>query len=71
MARLTVTRCICHDRSFEELKSYARQRDISRVEELQDRKLCSCSCRMCKPYVERMLETGQTEFKPGEVYGRN
>jgi len=68
MPRYTVTKCICHDRSFEEIKIFARDQGIHSLEELQELRYCSCSCKMCAPYVELVLETGDTEFKPGAYY---
>lgn len=71
MSRFQVTKCICHDKPFEQIKDYAREHDISSLEELQEIRYCSCSCRLCAPYVEVMLETGQTEFEPGAFYKRS
>ena len=71
MVRNKVTKCVCHHRTFEELKAYAEEHNLTTVEELQDRDMCSCGCQMCKPYVELMLETGETEFAPGAYYKRN
>lgn len=68
MARNKVTKCICHKRSFEEVKAYAADQDLNTVEELQDHDFCSNSCGLCAPYVEVTLETGQTEFTPGEPF---
>jgi NAD(P)H-nitrite reductase large subunit len=68
MAQNKVTKCICHDRSFDEVKAYAESQKISRVDDLQDHDYCSNSCGLCTPYVEVLLETGQTEFFPGEPY---
>lgn len=66
-----VTKCICHKNSFAMLKEYAEKHDINSVEILQENNMCSRGCRMCKPYVEVMLKTGQTEFQPGEPYRRS
>lgn len=63
-----VVKCICHDRTFEDVKSYAEEHNITSVDELQDQDVCSNSCGLCAPYVEVMLENGQTEFIPGEPY---
>ena len=71
MSTLKVLKCICHDRTFEEVKAYADEHDLSSLAELQDRDYCSNSCGMCAPYVEITLETGQTEFIPGEPYRKN
>lgn len=68
MGRNKVTRCICHKRSFEEIKIYATEHDLSSVDDLQNHNYCSNSCGLCAPYVEVTLETGQTEFTPGEPY---
>lgn len=68
MSGYRVTKCICHRRTFEEIKEYANDHSIYSVEELQSDKFCSCSCKMCVPYVEQVLKTGETEFKPGAFY---
>jgi len=68
MSAPKVLKCICHDHTFEEIKAYADVNDLSSLEELQDRDYCSNNCGMCAPYVEITLETGQTEFAPGEPY---
>lgn len=65
-----VTRCVCHDRTFDEIKTYARKNNISSVKELQARKICSCGCQMCAPYVALVLKTGETFFEPGAPYRR-
>lgn len=68
MSYRNVTKCICHSRTFEEIKEYARENDITSVEELKRIKYCSSSCGLCSPYVELVLETGETEFRPGAYY---
>lgn len=68
MARNKVTRCICHKHSFEEVKRYASEHQLTSVDQLQEHDFCSNSCGLCAPYVEVLLETGQTEFRPGEPY---
>ncbi len=68
MSRYNVKKCICHNKSFKAIKEYAQENGLETVEELQERRFCSNSCRMCVPYVELVLETGKTSFKPGEYY---
>lgn len=68
MAQNEVVKCICHNRTFEEVKAYAEKKDLHSVEELQEHNFCSNSCQMCAPYVEVMLKTGQTSFYPGEPF---
>ena len=66
MSKLLVTHCICHARSFDEIKGFVDEQGIVSVEELQAAGVCSTNCKMCKPYVEMLLETGRTAFEPGE-----
>jgi NAD(P)H-nitrite reductase large subunit len=68
MAPNNVSECICHNREFIEIKQYANQNNVTSLDELQDQNYCSNSCRLCAPYVEIVLETGQTEFVPGEPF---
>jgi len=64
----TVTMCVCHNKSFEELKAYAIRYNLLEVEELIERKLCCRGCGMCYPYICKMIRTGETAFAPGDVY---
>lgn len=68
MSKNKVTKCICHNRTFEEVKAYAAEQSLTSVDELQTHDFCSNSCGLCSPYVEVVLETGQTEFTPGEPF---
>ena len=68
MSRYLVNRCICHSRTFTEIKNHANENDFTRVKELQADNFCSCGCGLCIPYIERMFETGETEFEPGAYY---
>ncbi len=68
MSQYSIDRCICHSRSFEEIREYADRHDIVSLEALQEEEYCSCGCGLCEPYVEKLLETGRTEFEPGEFY---
>ncbi|MGM0588541.1 MAG: hypothetical protein ACQETE_09020 [Bacteroidota bacterium] len=65
MSGYKVTRCICHQRSFETLKEMAEEQDIQSVEEFQQQRLCGCGCGLCVPYIRLMLQTGVIEFDPG------
>tara|TARA_R110000868_G_scaffold304437_14_gene565192 strand:+ start:36442 stop:36663 length:222 start_codon:yes stop_codon:yes gene_type:complete len=65
MSNLLVNRCICHNKTFTEIKEYAEQEEITEVSELQAMDFCSNNCRMCEPYLELMFETGETAFEPG------
>lgn len=65
MSHLLVNRCICHNKTFTEIKEYAEGKEMTKVSELQAEDYCSNSCRMCEPYLELMFETGETAFEPG------
>jgi len=71
MDSYTVSSCLCHSCSFEKIKQVAADRDIETVEQLQEEDICGTSCGMCIPYVEMVLENGQTAFKPGEYYRKS
>lgn len=34
------------------------------VGDLQENYVCCLHCELCKPYIEEMFVTGETEFKP-------
>ena len=68
MSGYTVQKCICHDRTFEEIKDYSESNGYEELEELQADHYCSCSCGFCVPYIELMFKTGETEFRPGAHY---
>lgn len=68
MASNQITKCICHDRNFKEIKEYARENNISSLQELRRRNYCSNGCRLCGPYIEKMLKTGQVTFTAGNRY---
>lgn len=62
MARLQIDRCLCFGRTFAELADVAAVTDAATVAELQEHALFGRKCRLCHPYVRRMLRTGQTVF---------
>jgi len=66
---ICVDRCVCFGRPFDELYAIAcRVRDASPTQtmptlpELQEETAFGLACRICNPYVRRMLETGETSF---------
>ena len=60
--KLCVDRCVCFDRPFAELLTIARATGANTVEDLQEETEFGLACRICNPYVRRMLRTGQTTF---------
>lgn len=63
MSWYRIDRCICHKRTFEEIKTFAEDQSFTTIEQLQVVKYCNCNCELCVPYVKKVLETGKTEFK--------
>ena len=52
-----VSACICGEISFAELKE-AGVTTLEGAEQFG----CGITCRLCVPYLLRMIETGETEF---------
>lgn len=65
-----INRCICHSRSFEEVKAVALEEGYTTVEELQEDDICACGCGLCIPYVEMVLKSGETEFEYRDFYDK-
>lgn len=59
-----VNRCICSNITFREIKKIAEQNDYRSVSELREAGVCALHCKLCEPYVEKVLETGEVEFEP-------
>lgn len=54
-----VTRCVCREVTFAELK----QAGVASMREIAERFGCGTACGHCKPYLARLLATGETEFE--------
>lgn len=61
---MSVSRCICHQITFKEIKSLADNQEIDTFEELQFLKISSTKCKLCEPYIREMFKTGKTSFAP-------
>lgn len=59
---MRIDRCICFQMKFSELKRVAERTGASTIEELQRAAEFGLRCRLCHPYVQRMLRTGETVF---------
>lgn len=70
MSSFKVTKCVCSDITFEKVKEIASVEGYSTIEELQTHDISCTSCGLCEPYLEITLETGQTEFEPGEYLNK-
>jgi NAD(P)H-nitrite reductase large subunit len=54
-----VRQCVCFEKTFQELK----EAGVLTLSEVIERFGCTTGCGLCKPYILRMLETGETEFE--------
>ncbi|HEY7502778.1 MAG TPA: (2Fe-2S)-binding protein [Gemmatimonadales bacterium] len=61
MPGVSVTKCLCRDVSFGELLPRARA-DGWDLEALMRETGCGAQCGLCRPYLRRMLATGETIF---------
>ena len=58
---MPVDRCVCHNITFRELHAIALAEKAD-LAALSARTGCATSCALCRPYIQLMLATGQTEF---------
>jgi bacterioferritin-associated ferredoxin len=58
---LQITMCVCRRTPFARLLPVARAEGWT-LEHLMAETGCGDQCGMCRPYLRRMLETGQTLF---------
>ena len=66
---MPVKRCICHKISFKEIKKIAIDKGFDTVKELRVEGICCTNCRMCEPYIKKMLKTGEVSFQPVKKTG--
>lgn len=59
---MRIDRCVCFGVSFETLRAIAEACGADSVEALQRHVRFGLNCGMCRPYVRRMLETGEVVF---------
>jgi bacterioferritin-associated ferredoxin len=59
---LRIDRCVCRNRRFADLLSEARSagHDLHRLMRATG---CGEQCGLCRPYLRRMLSTGQVVFR--------
>ena len=60
---MMITRCVCFNKKFAELKKIADKNNAECLEELQMYVRFGLNCKRCHPYVERMLTTNETIFE--------
>lgn len=61
MSGLEITRCVCMRRPFAALLPLARAHGWD-LQQLMDETGCGDECGLCRPYLRRMLATGETVF---------
>jgi bacterioferritin-associated ferredoxin len=61
VGNVLVSRCICRNTPFAELLARAKTCGWS-LEELIKQTGCGAQCGLCRPYLRRMLRTGETVF---------
>ncbi|MEX1055537.1 MAG: (2Fe-2S)-binding protein [Rhodothermales bacterium] len=59
---MQIDRCVCFQVRFSELKKVALKTGAGTIEELQQEVDFGLRCKLCHPYVNRMLRTGETVF---------
>ncbi len=57
-----VNRCVCFNQPFENLKCLMELKNLKTFEELKREVVFGEKCKMCVPYVKKMIETGKTMF---------
>ena len=62
MSGLRIDRCFCFVRTFSDLRDVAEAAGARTVDELQGHVRFGEQCGLCRPYVRRMLRTGETVF---------
>ncbi len=59
---MLIDRCICYNVKFSEVKEIMKQNNFTTIEEVQSVIDVSMNCQLCRPYLEKMMKTGETEF---------
>ncbi|GIV60083.1 (2Fe-2S)-binding protein [Rhodocaloribacter litoris] len=60
---MQIDRCLCFRTTFAELKAVAGATGAESIAALQEHVAFGHNCRLCHPYVRRMLRTGETVFR--------
>lgn len=59
---MLINRCVCFNVKFADVKRIMDENGFTKLEEAQSVIDVSKNCKLCRPYLEKMLETGETEF---------
>ena len=63
---MSVARCVCHQRTFADLKALCAANDWTTVGEISLETNCGLGCGSCRPYLAAMLDTGAISFTVAE-----
>jgi bacterioferritin-associated ferredoxin len=63
-----VSRCVCHKATFAEIKQKMEEHGLKSFEEGLAREWYGTNCGMCHDYIRKMLITGETSFRAGDIY---
>ncbi|MBK8003193.1 MAG: (2Fe-2S)-binding protein [Gemmatimonadetes bacterium] len=61
MNRLTIDRCVCRKTPFVKLLPLVREHRWDLADVMRETG-CGANCGLCRPYLRRMLATGETVF---------
>lgn len=53
------------------MKEIMERHNLKTLKELQQYKTVGLNCKLCVPYIEKMIETGRTEFSLDDVPSPN
>lgn len=59
---IRIDRCVCSGTSFEHLRETSRRVGAKSIPVLQEHAAFGQNCRLCLPYICRMLKTGTVVF---------
>lgn len=59
---MLIDRCVCFNVKFADVKKIMDDKRFNTLEEVQTVIDVSKNCKLCRPYLEKMLQTGETEF---------
>ncbi len=60
---MKIDKCICSNITFSEVKEKALNENVKDIDGLLETIDVAKNCKLCLPYLNEMLKTGQTEFR--------
>jgi bacterioferritin-associated ferredoxin len=60
---MKIDKCVCSNITFLEVKEIAENQNVKDIEGLLEAIEVAKNCKLCLPYLNEMLKTGQTEFR--------